>query len=69
MRAMVGEPVLPTALRRRILLPYAAVRPLVDDPLAPVDGRKKLLGLLQERLHLATRSGAAKPANFNPGDR
>jgi hypothetical protein len=38
-RALAGEPVLPVLLRRIELLPLAAVRPLIDDALAPAAGR------------------------------
>jgi hypothetical protein len=37
--ARAGEPVLPVLLRGAELLPSAAVRPLVVDPLAPAPGR------------------------------
>jgi IS5 family transposase len=40
------------------------LRPLVADPLAPADGGRVLAALIHESLAVATRTGAAKPADF-----
>ena len=44
LRALGREPVFPALLRRGVLRPQAAVRPVVADALAPADGRGEARG-------------------------
>jgi IS5 family transposase len=64
LRALGREPLLPAVLRRGGLPVQDDLRPLVADPLAPADGGRVLAALIHESLAVATRTGAAKPADF-----
>jgi hypothetical protein len=60
-RALIGKPILPAVVRPGILSASAAVRPILDDTLAPAHGRGKARGAVEPeilapwRLHDAAR--------------
>ncbi len=64
-RPLGREPLFPVLLRRGVLPPQAALRPFVDDALAPAMGEERLAALIQESLSVATKTGAAKPSDFS----
>ena len=61
-RALGREPLLRVLLRRRVLLPRAAARPLLADPLAPRWVRS-VSPSCRKSLAVAAKSGAMKPAD------
>ena len=68
MRPLGREPLLPALLRRDLPAPaFDCSTAFIADALAPSGWRKKawLTALIQESLAVATRTGAAKPADFS----
>src|SRR5918912_1013052 len=67
LRTMAGEPLFPALLRRGVLLPPAALRALLDDALAPENGRGTPDGAAAGELGRGHPHGCGQAGGLSPG--